>query len=708
MLVTTLTNRLRLDIIMAACCTLLSMCLLSLPTAAHAAATSSSYSIVLASAAGTNLKWEPRESPLFDGHTFYVEKTTVKGKPWERLCLGFFSPRKDATSILKEVQQVYPGAWIQKVSKKNIVRTVDNPVGATTALAAALPVTLLTAGSVQGKAAPNKTKPENKSSLSDKQLDSLMQRAKTDFKAKKYSSSIRYLKALIAAGENQYSQEALELQGQARQRKGQNTHAINTYEKYLTLYPDSDGSDRVRQRLAGLLTATKAPEKELRMSTIKDKNEIKTYGSFSQFYQSISTSVDDVDDIDTLSQLISYLDVTTTQKTTRFDHRYQFTSDHVYDFTDSTNSDDKSEFRFIEAYYEASYRKTGTSGRIGRQRILVGGFLKRFDGISAGYQFNPDMRLNVLGGVPVDFDNKTSFNSHKTFYGVTFETGTFLNNWSMNLFYFDQKNDGLTDFNSLGTEVRYSDGRNLVYGLIDYDLFYSKINILQVNTVIAFNHGRTAYLNAFLRQTPLLSTDNALIGRSEQSIEELKKVLNIEQIYQLARDRTANSETVTVGGTQQLNEKFQVISDITFTHIEDTVASGGVAATVDTGTDYFFTAQLVGNNLLMKYDTTVLGLRYYDTNLTNITSFIANTRFPITRNWRINPRLQYDIRKTSDGRSQNIIRALLRTDYRYLNKARFDFEIGYDDTSEDARGDSLGTSLANSNLFFTLGYRWDF
>ena len=72
--------------------------------------------------------------------------------------------------------------------------------------------------------------------------------------------------------------------------------------------------------------------------------------------------------------------------------------------------------------------------------------------------------------------------------------------------------------------------------------------------------------------------------------------------------------------------------------------------------------------------------------------------------WRINPRLQFDIRKRSDGRSQRKIRTLFRTDYRYLNKARFDFEIGYDKTTEEINGQSLG----NNNLFFTLGYRWDF
>ena len=81
-------------------------------------------------------------------------------------------------------------------------------------------------------------------------------------------------------------------------------------------------------------------------------------------------------------------------------------------------------------------------------------------------------------------------------------------------------------------------------------------------------------------------------------------------------------------------------------------------------------------------------------------------RFPITRNWRINPRLQYDTRSYTDGRSQKRLRGLLRTDYRYLNKARFDFEIGYDTTQTDEA--NTDQSLGINNLSFMLGYRWDF
>ncbi|MBT8134423.1 MAG: hypothetical protein KJO03_07925, partial [Gammaproteobacteria bacterium] len=96
--------------------------------------------------------------------------------------------------------------------------------------------------------------------------------------------------------------------------------------------------------------------------------------------------------------------------------------------------------------------------------------------------------------------------------------------------------------------------------------------------------------------------------------------------------------------------------------------------------------------------------RYYDTAPSTTISLILNTRFPVTRLWRINPRLQFDSRKLTDGRSQKKFRAVLKTDYRYMNKARFDFEVGYDEIVESGDNQLLG----NNNLYFYLGYRWDF
>ncbi|MCG6936711.1 MAG: hypothetical protein LJE83_00870 [Gammaproteobacteria bacterium] len=666
---------------------------LLIPAYATAATLANSYSIVLASAPGKNLNWSPKQSSLLKNYTIYVEKTSVDGAPWERLCVGYFDSRKDTFTLINKIKKTYPGAWVQKTPTKNIVRTLSQ--GSTKAASRPAP---------KPAVRPKPAAKVNQSSLSDEKLKSLMVRANTEFKNEDYSAAVRYLTAVIASGQNQYSREALELLGLARQRKGQNSHAVAIYEQYLAAYPEGEGADRVRQRLAGLLTATRAGKEKIDMKTVETRNEIDTYGSISQYYWHNITSTDDIGSITTQSQLISYLDVTTLQKTSRFDHRYQFTADHSYDFETDRDS---SELRFIDTYYEVAHRKTGNSGKIGRQSLRIGGILKRFDGLSGGYQITPDMRINALAGYSVDVNNKDSINTDKGFYGFIFETGTFLDHWNMNVFYIDQSYSGLQDSQGIGSEVRYRDSKTAAFGMIDYDLFYNEINIIQLNANLILDHGRTVYVNAYMRKAPLLATSNALIGQAAASIDELKTVYNIEQIHQLAEDRTADSQLITVGGSQSLSKKFDLTGDVTLSRTDGTVASGGVAATPGTGTDLLLSAQLVGNNLLRKNDTGVLGVRYYDMDSSNTISLIANTRFPINREWRINPRLQYDIRNFSaDDRSQKKIRLLLRSDYRYLKQARFDFELGYDTISDDFNVN--GQSLSNDNLHFMMGYRYDF
>jgi len=661
---------------------ILLLCTLLISGYADAASKNGSYSIVLSSAPGTNLKWTHKKHPSFTGRTFFVQKTTIKGSPWERLCLGYFDSKEQAYSVQKKIQKIYPGAWISKVS-------TPKPTS-------------------KKRSAPKQTLPTS-GNLSEKNLDSLMLRARTDFKNKKYSSAIRYLNALVAAGEHKHSQQALELLGQARQRKRQKSHAVDVYEKYLKLYPESEGAIRVKQRLAGLLTATSAPRKKIKMSANEDIDglDLTTYGSLAQFYRGNRTTTSDTGSITTLSQLFSILDVSSLARSSNFDYQLQFTGDHVADFNDNGSD----QFRFIETYIDFNYRKTGSSVKLGRQRLPISGVLKRFDGLSAGYQFTPDLRLNLLAGYPVDIDNKTSINDHKSFYGFTFETGTFLKHWDMNLFYFKQEFDGLVDSNNIGTELRYQNKTASVFSMIDYDLFYDEINTLQLYANLFLDHGRTLYLNAITRKSPALATSNALTGMPEKSLEELNKKLNLEQIYQLARDRTADSQAITIGGTQPVSKKFQLTGDITVSRTDATVATAptvlipaGVPATEEIGPDYYISTQLVGNNLFMKHDTGILGLRYYQTEPSDTVSFIVNSRFPISRNWRINPRLQYDIRKQVNGQKQKKIRAMLKTDYRYQNKARFDFEVGYDDTSAS----NTTVDLSNSNLYFSLGYRWDF
>ena len=675
---------------------LILICVFFMSTSPSANAATSSYVIVLAATPGSGNQWQAKTSPLLDGFTVYVSQATIKGNTWERLKLGFFDSHQQAAAYAKKIHAIYPGAWPSKVDSNEIAQAGKTALLTSSATAPVLPVAAAATTS-----ATTKTAVRNTSGLSDAQLDSLMQRAKTEFTAKNYAQAIRYFNAIVSSGDSQYSREALELLGLSRHRNGQEAHARAMYEKYIELYPQGEATDRVKQRLSGLLTETSAPKEKLQMSAEKNLSDSTTYGSISQFYRNDTTTTSDAGSINTLSQLITFFDVTSIITNNNFEHRFQFTADDSFDFL---ADDKKNEFRFIEMYYDFAQRNTGTSARIGRQRLRIGGLYTRYDGASAGYQITPEIRLGLLGGIPVETEDKTSINEHKKLYGATFESGTFLNNWDMSLYHIIQTVDDIDDHINTGSEVHYRDKTLSAFGLIDYDSLFNVVNIAQLNTNLIMDGGRTAYFSAFTRKAPLIATSNALVGRTETSIEEMLQTLNIEQIHQLARDRTANSQTTTVGGSQPWTEKTSISADLTLSRIGSTVESGGVAATESTGTDVYVGTQLVINGLLLSNDTSVLGIRLLNTKASDTISLIANTRIPITREWRVNPRLQYDIRKLSDGRKQNKLRTLIRTDYRYLRKVRLDFEIGYDSIDETS-----GTgAFNNSSLFYSLGYRYDF
>jgi len=102
----------------------------------------------------------------------------------------------------------------------------------------------------------------------------------------------------------------------------------------------------------------------------------------------------------------------------------------------------------------------------------------------------------------------------------------------------------------------------------------------------------------------------------------------------------------------------------------------------------------------MEGDINIIELRYSDTMSNDTYAFNLNFRYPITPNFRINPRIQTSIRKTkSTGGSTTTIRPLLRVDYRWKTWLRFELEGGREWREES----SLGTT--DKGYFATAGFR---
>jgi hypothetical protein len=190
-----------------------------------------------------------------------------------------------------------------------------------------------------------------------------------------------------------------------------------------------------------------------------------------------------------------------------------------------------------------------------------------------------------------------------------------------------------------------------------------------------------------------------------EEFSDLLKIFSEDEIRDLARDRTARSTSGTFGITQDLNANYQLSFEVTASELSGTPASGGVEANPGTGVEFFYSTQLIGTNLFTEGDVTILGLRYFDTMNHNSYSAIINTRFSINRDFRVNPRVQFEYRENKDGGGDRFnVRPLLRLDYRLKRWLRLETEGGMEWTRETA----LGEDERSRGYFFSLGFRADF
>lgn len=627
----------------------------------------------------------------------YATKIKIDGKRWYRLRLGFFQTFNNAQTAQLDLKSLFPGAWVSKVPSSEIAAAL----GISPVLDKATEIPSITKTAKQQQ--PVDLKPL--SSIPDNKIADIMEQARQAMATKNYDRAIQlYTKVLRYPG-HIYSQAAQEFLGLARERKKQFAHARREYDKYLAQYPEGEGADRVRQRLAALMTARKSPQKALskgsRIAQDKEGTQWRTYGSFSQFYRrdALETEPDGVRE--TQNNLSTDLDISARGRGKDLDTNIRFTGGYLQDFLD--DSPDSSS-RVSSMYLDLNHKKSGLSTRLGRQTRSTGGVSGRFDGGLLGYQFNKKLKLNLVAGYPVN-TSTDGLDTDRSFFGASVDLGTYANAWDFVLFYIDQTNEGIVDRQALGGEFRYFTPEKSLFGLLDYDIHFDALNTFLLIGNINLP-GRLS-LNAQFdyRASPFLTSQNALQGQSVASIGELLASFTEDEIYQLAEDRTAESKSLTVGLSRPLNEKLQLSGDITLTELGGTLASGGVEAIPGTGVDKFYNLQLIGSDLLKPGDITVAGFRYSDTSTTNTTSISLNTRYPISKEWRLNPRLRLDYKeRAADNSTEWILVPTFRMDYRLKRRYYFEFEIG----GELSKLSTPDTSDTTTTYYLNAGYRVDF
>ncbi|MEO8225225.1 MAG: tetratricopeptide repeat protein, partial [Gammaproteobacteria bacterium] len=625
-----------------------------------------------------------------NGERLYVMKSALDTGTVFRLRLGFFPTEAQAERALAPLRTRYPTAWVVKIGAADH-ESAQSVIGLAVPGVSPAPLSAAAAN------------PTANSTGAEREPGALMAEARTAVLAGDFTRAAHLYTDVLAEPRSAYSQEARELLGVARQRNGEIALAIEEYRLYLKEYPDGEGADRVSQRLDSLTTARDTPKSGLRAATRGGDAEWNSFGSFSQYYRRDWGDFNGEGMTTQTSLLLTDGDFGARKRGEHLDFAGRATLGYDLDLLNEPTAPG-SQTRIYDLYGDLYDRDWDVGVRVGRQTERSGGVLGRYDGAHVSYQLRPDIKLNFRGGFPV-YASYDSLDTSRTFYGVSVDLDHLFYGIDTSFFFNTQTVDGVTDRQAVGTEMTYFDGARSVVGVADYDVNFSTLNILSIIGNWSFDSGLALSASADYRRSPFPLAENALIGQTAGSIDELLNSLTEAQIQQLAEDRSGKMLTYSFGASRPLAQRWEVNADFSITQIEEGPGSGGVLALPDSGDEYYVDTSLVGSSLFTEGDVTIFGLRYTDTYNTTTSTVYVDSRFPVTSELRLNPRLGVSLRDiTEDSSSEWLLTPSMRLLYRIARNYEIDLEGGGELGSRT--GGAVNTNTTAYYIY--MGYRAEF
>ena len=619
------------------------------------------------------------------GKRIFVAEAEIDGTTWYRVRIGDYASAEDAARALAELRARSPGAWIDRADT-----TAESRVsGAAVANAAEQPAPAAAGDETADKAAE------------------LMNEGRRAMTVGELSRAVQIYTKVLQMPPNVHQPDAQEFLALARERNGQIAHAKAEYQRYLEVYRDEEGAERVEQRLAALLATAGARAPGAASATaapirggvsLTDGWSIRTF--LSQYYRRDVNQVNDQEEIVSQSSVYSDVSLDARRRGERFDFSARLTAGYRSNLMEDERPSSGNDLRLSYAYADLADSRTGLRGRIGRQTRNTGGVLGRFDGLNLTYALSDRLRFEAVAGRPV-YSTARDPDDSRAFQGISTTFAPFDNSLDFGLFYLEQQIDGLTDRQAVGAELRYFGDTQSLWSIVDYDVEFEELGslFLQGSWRLPASFTITGVVDR--RRSPFLSLGNALVGQQLESFEELRLFFTEEEIRQFALDRSASTTTYTFGLSRPFSPKLSMNFNASLSSIDATPESGGVAATPDSEYSYY-SADVVASSLLTEGDVGILGFRYAVSGTTDVYSTTIDTRFPAGGGWRISPRLRVDYREIHTDRStQWIYTPGLRLQYRMGRRARFELQTGKQfSTREMAASDQ-----DRESWFVNVGYQ---
>lgn len=652
-------------------------------------------------------------------HTLYITRFEQDGRLWHRHRLGFFRSQAEAQTTLNILRRYYPDAWLDQAGKREQQFAEAFRINPEWLLAARasgeqspveesadvqMTVQLATPASLAAEtepvAAPEPVAWERRQPVAEAapgESERLLDEARRAFADEDWPTAISRFGAVVEKGEEPFRQTALEMLGVSRELNDQTAHAKRYYELYLTEYAGTEGADRVSQRLA-VLTAFDLPRTATAGSTQRRARNAswQTAMQFSQFYQRHSLTVDGRSNVP-IDGLFNDFNLMTRRSGKTIDQEVRVTASYLADFSDNERLKGR-ELQISAAYWDAFSRNLNMGLKIGRQSNWETGALGRFDGAALNYRPTDNFDFALTGGFLID----SSFDSPSTdrpFFALSGEYASDSGNLLLKPFFVQQQVDGLIDRQALGASAQYYSQRMMLFSLVDYDLHHSALNNLTITGNFTFGRSQ---LNASYehRMSPYLTTRNALMGQTFEDLTEFEAALLDLSLEEIAKDRTAESDTLRLGWNRRLGN-WTFSADVVATDFSSTEASVDVAG-LEPHKTLYSSLQIRSADIFGRGSYSGLMLRVADSDSSDTTSLYWDNRFALSSRWFFYPRLRIDLRSFSrTGDEQTTLRPTLRLDYRLGRRLRFELESGYEWSSREM----ADRNLDMTGFFIRAGYR---
>jgi hypothetical protein len=561
-----------------------------------------------------------------------------------------------------------------------------------------------------------------------------MDEGRAALKRNNLGGAIQIFTKVLTYPENQYRAEAQELLGLARQRGRQLNEARAEYEDFLRRYPSGEQTERVRQRLAGLVTAIGEPSAPLhapsglpvetppigKFARTRETNWT-LVGSASTFYirddsfrtvRDPSVAPDPNADPDAhavhQNETLSTLDLAAAWNNDQTKGRIRFSGAEEHRFH-APNQTDETGVSALSV--ETLIKDWDLTAVAGRQTLNADGMLGRFDGMLLSWQPLPMMKVDLVGGSPAGSRYDVPFKNERYFYGAAIGLGPYFGGLETTLYAIEQRDRWLVDREAIGSDFRYVDLNKFAFGNVDYDIRLQQLNAAIFSASWTMPDKSTIYGGADYRRTPYLSTWNALLNQPFATLYDMLRSQNLtnEQLQQLVTNQTPIYKSAMLGFSHPLSDKLQIGADATIVNLTQPISQTGLNSsllgTLPAGNEYYYSGQLIASNIIKEGDMYIGSLRYSRQPTLNQYVLDFNARYPLTDDLLLSPRLRlgYEVGNGIDLKQYTVLPSFL-IDYFWTKNLNFEFEVGAQWTSSV----QSGIKTKDTELLATIGLRYSF